>query len=170
MSDVVFDRAPASCSSRCQMCPPAWNQIRVTRHVRDASGARNTWSTFRQSCEAQINKFWNGRIGKHSACSCVGVCVSYVRVLQVWVRVCVCIGIREGVFTQQKQLCQQRKEQSILKPLSILCSTAARGISAERAGDCRLELCSISYQLIVLAITTIICTHTYSRTHKHTHT
>lgn len=128
VSDVVFDRVPALCSSRCQMCPPAWNQVHATRHVRDASGARNTWSTFRQSCEAQKNKFWNGRIGKHSACSCVGV---FVRVLHVSVRVCVCIGIREGVFTQQKQLCQQRKEQSILKPLSILCSTAAWGISAE---------------------------------------
>lgn len=48
-----------------------------------------------------------------------------------YVRVCVCIGIREGVFTQQKQLCQQRKEQSILELLSSLCSTAACRISAE---------------------------------------
>lgn len=61
-------------------------------------------------------------------CVCVGVCVRYVRSLQMCVFVC----IRERVFTQQKQLCcQQRKEQSILELLLSLCSIAACGISAE---------------------------------------
>lgn len=114
---------------------------------------------------------WNEGIDKHSACSCMCVCGCLRALCSFAANVCACVCsfvYVRGFYAAKTVVLPEAKRTINFRALVESLFHSCLWNQCRELRLPRLELCSISYQLIVLAITTTIasiCTHTYIHTH-----